>query len=96
MTLFDGYRKSLGLSRPLGSAPGHIFGQAHLPDIECLLGLTLYFYWDASLFTASGKVILRVDGNEWVSVRTKDITDLNRFETKFQDLGFLRKESERY
>jgi hypothetical protein len=92
----SGYRKSLGESRPLGSAPGHIFRQAHLPQLECLLGLTLYFHWDASLFTASGAVILRLSTAERVTIFAKNITDLKRFETEFERLGFSRQEGEHF
>jgi hypothetical protein len=96
IALFEGYRKSLGESRLIHDAPGHIFEQSDVSHLECLLDLALYFYWDATLFSGSGSVVVRVSHDEWVSIRSKDSTDLKRFQTEFERLGFLRKERENF
>ncbi|HTU26339.1 MAG TPA: hypothetical protein VMF30_13120 [Pirellulales bacterium] len=69
--IFYGYRKSLGEDRQLIDAPGHVFHRADLQQLECLLGLSLYFYWDAILFDGSGTVAFGCDHHEWLSVYAK-------------------------
>ncbi len=50
MSLFEGYRRSLGESRPLYDAAGHVFAESEAQELECLMDLALYFYWDANIF----------------------------------------------
>jgi len=69
--LFYRYRRSLGENRWLIDAPGHIIGEADLKDLECLLDMSLYFYWDASLFDAAGTFVFRCSHDDWFSIRTK-------------------------
>jgi hypothetical protein len=70
MLLFDGYRKSLGESRSIHEAPGHIFNQKDLQNIECLFDLALYFYWDSSLFDEN--IVLRTSHDEYFVVYSKN------------------------
>jgi hypothetical protein len=79
MALFDGYRRSLGESRLLYAAPGHVFRKPDLRDLECLLDLVLYFYWDAMLFDGAGTVAVRISHDEFVSIHTMDARLLTRF-----------------
>jgi hypothetical protein len=71
MALFQGYRRSLNENRALASAPGHIFGSSDLEELECVLDLVLYFFWDASLFGPGG-VWVRVSHDEVFSVNASD------------------------
>jgi len=96
MALFEGYRKSLGESRLIHDAPGHIFGQSDVSQVECLLALALYFYWDATLFSGPGSVVVRVSHDEWVSIRARDNAQLKVFESELGALGLLRKAREEY
>lgn len=63
MPLFLGYRHSLGEERSVYAAPGHVFEEADLQVVECLLALILYFSWDASVFDA-GSLWLQVSHDE--------------------------------
>ncbi len=87
MLLFDGYRKSLGESRPIHTAPGHIFDGPDLPNVECLFDMALYFYWDASLFDGSGTIVVRTSHDECISVYAKDLAHIQEFES---NLGRLK------
>jgi hypothetical protein len=82
----------LGESRLLIDAPGHIFAEADLERLEPLLGLSLYFYWDASLFDGSGALMVRWDHHEWLSIYAKGedrlqqaIEKLGRYDLKEVD-----------
>jgi hypothetical protein len=86
MALFDGYRRSLGENRPIIAAPGHVFGEPDLQELECLFGLVLYFYWDAILFDGAGTIAVRSSHDECVSVHTKDEKLLRRFTSSLESL----------
>lgn len=70
MPLFHGYRRSLQEDRPLGAAPGHLFEDSDIRELECLLDLVLYFFWSASLIDA-GSTWLRIT-HELLTVHTRD------------------------
>jgi hypothetical protein len=86
MSLFDRYRQSLGESRPIHAAPGHVFGESDLWDVECLLDLVLYFYWDATLFECAGSIVVRISHDEWFSVYAKDKAGLQEAESRLERL----------
>lgn len=71
MMLFDGYRRSLGEERLLHEAPGHVFGTHDVGELECVLGLTLYFFWDASLLHR-GRGYVRLSHDEVLTMNAKD------------------------
>jgi hypothetical protein len=79
MALFDGYRKSLGENRDINAAPGHVFGESDVQQLECLLGLALYFYWDAILFEGGGGIAFKCSHDEFVSVHAKGEERLRQF-----------------
>jgi hypothetical protein len=83
MALFEAYRKSLGESRAIQAAPGHIFDESDLEQLECLLDLALYFYWDACLFDGAGSIAARISHDECFSVYAKDGARLQDFERNF-------------
>src|SRR6266849_7658506 len=56
MALFDGYRRSFGEDRPIHVAPAHVFSGSDLTQLECLLDLALYFFWDSILFEGPAEV----------------------------------------
>jgi len=80
MALFDGYRKSLGESRAIQVAPGHLFDQVDLIQLECLLDLALYFYWDVSLFDGAGSIAIKTSHDEYFSIFGGDKIRLQGFE----------------
>ncbi len=86
MLLFDGYRKSLGESRSIYSAPGHIFVESDLQKVECLLDLALYVYWDASLFDGAGRIVVSMSHDECFSLYAKDKAQVQDFERNLERL----------
>jgi len=85
MALFDGYRKSLGETRAVGDAPGHVFDESDLPKIECLVELALYFYWDAIIFEGV-EVAVKISHDECLSIYVRDKVLLHEFENTFARL----------
>lgn len=79
MELFDGYRRSLNESRSIAEAPGHIFDSSDRNELECVLDLVLYFFWDASVF-APGGIWIRISHDEVFSVRATDTVTLNEWQ----------------
>ena len=65
--LFDAYRRSLDEHRSLQAAPGHLITERDVSDLECLMDMALYFYWDASLIDASSFCI-RLSHDECISL----------------------------
>lgn len=72
MALFDGYRKSLGESRCIHEAPGHLFDGSDLTSVECLLDLALYFLWNTLLVDGAGSMVAFTSHDEWFSVYMRD------------------------
>jgi len=89
MSLFDGYRKSLGESRPLHAAPGHVFADSDLREMECLLDLALYFFWDASLLDEAGTFVVRISHDEFIAINTKNEDVLRQFQSRCAGPGGL-------
>ncbi len=75
MALFDGYRRSLHDERSVHAAPGHVFRESDLREVECLLDLVLYFFWDATVFDA-GSTWLRISHDEVFSVHARERASL--------------------
>lgn len=89
MAVFDGYRKSLGEQRGVWDAPAHIFDEAEVLQIECLLDLALYFYWDSFLFD-NGRFAFRTSHDEFVAVYSNDEETLRAFRDAFSRLEIER------
>jgi hypothetical protein len=85
MLLFNGYRSSLGETRDVHAAPAHTFGMSDLPNVECLLDLVLYFYWDAILLDGSG-ILVRASHDEYISIHASEEASLQEFKTSLARL----------
>ena len=85
--LFDGYRRALGETRSVLEAPGHRFDRSSRTELECLLGLVLYFFWDASLYDEAGATSLRISHDEVISLQAADEQELTRLEDVLARLG---------
>jgi hypothetical protein len=85
MALFDGYRKSFGENRPLHAVPGHVFSGSDLKQVECLLDLALYFYWDSVLFEVPAGIAVKTSHDEYISFRAKDRDRLSQIERALID-----------
>jgi hypothetical protein len=90
MALFDAYRRSIEERRPLDAAPGHVFNNSDLTQIECLLDLTLYFSWDSLLFEGAGGVAVRTSHDEFIYVYSKDRDTLSQIERTLSGFGLNR------
>lgn len=75
MALFLGFRRSLGEERSVYAAPGHLFVEADLERVECLLDLVLYFFWDASIFDGSS-IWLQLSHDEVFTLNARDQNSL--------------------
>lgn len=87
MALFDGYRRSFGEDRPIHAAPAHVFSGSDLTQLECLLDLALYFYWDSILFEGPAGVAVKTSHDEYISIRAKDRDRLSQIKRTLVDLG---------
>jgi hypothetical protein len=87
--LFDGYRRSLGEARDIRLAPGHVFDASDLDEIECLLDLALYFFWDAVIFVGQGAAV-QFSHDEWLSIHARSTGRLAQLQMNIERLS-LRK-----
>ncbi len=87
MSLFDGYRRSFGENRTLDAAPPHVFSDTDLTELECLLDMALYFYWDSILLERPEGVAVKTSHDEYISVHAKDRDRLSRIKRNLDDLG---------
>lgn len=68
LTLFSGFRNSLGESRELNEAPGHLFSKDDLPTIVSLLSMVLFFAWGAILAPISAKYLIEISHNGIITI----------------------------
>lgn len=87
MSLFDGYRRSLGETRPLTECPAHTFSSQELSVLECLLDITLYFYWDAVVFNHTQGLLFIPSHDELLFVRTQDNNLLGEINSALTTFG---------
>jgi hypothetical protein len=72
--LFDPYRLSKGEARSLSDASVHVFDSADVESFVSILCMILYFVWDAEIFDAEGKCLITISHDEWLEIRTNDIS----------------------
>lgn len=93
MSLFDGYRRSLGETRSLAECPAHTLVSQDLSVLECLLDITLYFYWDAVILNPTKGLILIPSHDELLIVRTQDNNLLRDINSTLDRFGLKRAQS---
>ena len=81
LDLIYGYRRSFGENRPLIEAPVHQFESSDEPAFVSILSIALYFIWDAWIFDAEGKSLVRIHHHEWLEIRSEDEDTRKEFET---------------
>jgi hypothetical protein len=71
MPLFSRFRQAFGENRPLIDAPGHLVTREEADDAISILAVSMLFYWDCHVLTASGRDVLFVSHDEfgWFSSR---------------------------
>ncbi len=90
MNLFDGYRKSLGEHRSLQDAPFHLFTGSNSVELECLLDLILYFFWDAILIDGSHTSAFRISHDEYIEAHARDNATLSFGTDVLESAGLQR------
>jgi hypothetical protein len=86
MRLFQAYRKSLREERPLQDAPFHVFTEPDSHDVECLLDLALYFFWDVIVLEGSRSKAVRISHDEYIDLYARNHEGLAVFENSFSGL----------
>jgi hypothetical protein len=84
MALFDGYRKSLGEHRAVYAAPGHVFGESDLTELEGLVDMALWYGWDASLFDGAGSIWIALSHHGFIDAYAKNEDRLKEFQSKLE------------
>ncbi len=87
LDLFYGYRRSFGEKRTLMEAPVHLFDQSEEDTFVSILCMVFYFVWDAWVFDAEGKALVRISHDEWLEVRTDDEDARKEFASELERFG---------
>lgn len=62
-----------------------MFSESDLKQVECLLDLALYFYWDGVLFEVPAGIAVKTSHDEYISIRAKDRDRLSQIERALSD-----------
>jgi hypothetical protein len=79
LNLFYGYRRSVGETRPLSEAPVHFFDPAAREELASVLCMVFYFGWDAWIFDADGKTLVRATRARGLEVFSDGSADIGAF-----------------
>jgi len=90
--LFYGYRRSLGETRLLIDAPFHVWSKSEVASIESILGLTLYFFWDALLFKGDRQFVLRTSNDEFFDIYARTAAKRDDVRNTLSFLGLSGRE----
>jgi len=74
-----GYRRSAGEGRTLSEAPVHYFEPREGEQLVSVLCLLFFFGWDAWIFDASLKTIMRLTSDKGLEVRAAADSDIAAF-----------------
>lgn len=61
-------RRALGARDPLEEAPGHVFEHDERADLEALLAVALYNFWDLTLAASAARCLVRFSHDEWAEL----------------------------
>ncbi len=70
--------------RSLIDAPFHLFDNRDLVQLECLLDIALYFFWNVVLITPDANVIVEISHDEWIAVNAKMEANLSEYKAFFK------------
>jgi hypothetical protein len=68
MDLFSRVRATLGENRPLHEAPGQIMPLSERATLECILGICVYFLWDAIFADDQHRFLFRSSHDEFIEI----------------------------
>jgi hypothetical protein len=77
-------RRSLGETRSVDEAPGHLFKKAEAADAVSVIVLALQFFWDCLVIGASGETVLYVSHDETCDLLSTSQTTIDRFNSLAQ------------
>jgi len=75
MPLFSRFRQAFGEGRSLIEAPGHLVTPSEIEDGVSILTMSLLFFWDCHVLTASGRDVVFVSHDEfgWFGSRDSSV-----------------------
>lgn len=85
MDLWDGYRRSLGETRCLIDSPFHLFSPNDLRIVRTLLGMSLYFFWDAILSESPYDFIINTSNDEFIDIYANSESSFNKWTNCFNE-----------
>jgi hypothetical protein len=81
MYLFDGFRKSVGITDTIYEKPGHLVSSEEKIDLYCLIAMVLYFSWGALLVSETGEEIIRISHDEIIDVYVATVLETSEMLT---------------
>jgi hypothetical protein len=72
-------RKSLGETRTLEQASGHLFEKAEAADAVSIIVLAMQFFWDCLVIGATGETVFYISHDEYCDLLTTSQATINRF-----------------
>jgi hypothetical protein len=85
MPLFSRFREAFGEPRPLIEVPGHVLQPHEAADALSLLILSLLFFWDCHVLTASGRDALFVSHDEYGWFASRDSSVVRVIKRQLQE-----------
>jgi hypothetical protein len=85
--LFYALRRSWGEPRSLAEAPYHLFSALDREQLECLLDIVLFFFWDVLVLSPSQAVGLWFSHDEILDLHAGDKAEGALFRGVFEDLN---------
>lgn len=71
-------------------APFHVFGRKEMKELECLLDLSLFFFWDVILVSPGLKFIVFASHDEYIEVLCQEKKTLEEFEDFFKKMQYKK------
>jgi hypothetical protein len=73
--LFKHFRESLGEASSLQNKPAHIFRRSELDDVASLLGMVLFFFWGAVMYSPARGLLVEISHDEYVVIHARNLDD---------------------
>jgi hypothetical protein len=86
MPLFSRFREAFGERRPLIEAPGHLVTPPEIEDGVSILTISLLFFWDCHVLTASGREVVFVSHDEYGWFGSRDSSVAASVGQQFKDV----------
>ncbi|MGC4044241.1 MAG: hypothetical protein QM758_10620 [Armatimonas sp.] len=77
--LFHTFRQGLGINIAIGETPCHLLNAAESDILESLTALSLYFYWDFSIFSLHKKCLIECTHDDGLELFCDEPSLTDRF-----------------